>query len=116
MNFETSYFLEYSVSSVIIERQVEKGLEFILSHFSKPYWPRTISTKLTKGKQFMVHSRLEALSYFKDSNYVDCRISAYRPDNKIVDFIMIDMDRSDFKSKQELNKTKTRTLSKINNI
>jgi hypothetical protein len=112
MNFKT-YFLECSVDSTTVERQVTKGLEFILSHLGKPDWPRTISTGLTEGRQFTVRSRLEALSYFKDSNYLDCRISAYNPDNKIVDFIMIDMDQSNFKSKQELNKAKTRTLSKI---
>jgi hypothetical protein len=93
--------------------QVEKGLEFILSHLGKPDWPRTISTKLTEDRQFTVHSRLEALSYFKDSNYLDCRISAYNLDSRTVDFIMIDMDRSNFKSKQELNTVKTRALSKI---
>ncbi|MPZ07058.1 MAG: DNA primase noncatalytic subunit PriX [Nitrososphaeraceae archaeon] len=114
MNFKTSYSLEYSsANNTIVEKQVEKGLEFILSHLNKPYWPRTISTKLTEGRQFTVHSRLEALSYFKDSNYLDCRISAYNEGNEIVDFIMIDIDRSKFKSKQELNKAKTRTISKI---
>lgn len=113
MNFKTSYFLESSVNSTIVERQVTKGLEFISSHLSKPNWPRTISTRLTEGTQFTVHSRLEALSYFKDSNYLDCRISAYNLDSSTVDFIMIDMDRSNFKSKHELNKANIRTLSKI---
>ncbi len=112
MNFKT-YFLECSVDITIVERQVTKGLEFILSHLSKPYWPRNISTRLTEGRQFTVYSKLEALSYFKDSNYLDCRINAYNPVNKIVDFIMIDLDQSNFKSRQELNKAKTRTLSKI---
>ena len=112
MNFKP-YFLEYSVNRTIIERQVTKGLEFILSHFSKPDWPRTISTGLTEGRQFTVYSKLEALSYFKDSNYLDCRISAYNPDTKIVGLIMIDMDQSNFKSKQELNKSKTSTIQKI---
>jgi hypothetical protein len=99
-NFNTS---SYPLNHSIVERQVTEGLEFILSHLSKPYWPRTISTKLTEGRQFTVHSRLEASSYFKGSNYRDCRISAYNPDSRTVDFIMIDMDRSNFKSKQELN-------------
>ena len=82
MNFKTSYFLECSVDITIVERQVTKGLEFILSHLSKPYWPRNISTRLTEGRQFTVYSKLEALSYFKDSNYLDCRISAYNPEDK----------------------------------
>ncbi|HET7344351.1 MAG TPA: hypothetical protein VFJ05_00585 [Nitrososphaeraceae archaeon] len=114
MNFKTSYFLECSVDNTIVERQVAKGLEFILSHLSKPYWPRNISTRLTEGRQFTVRSRLEALSYFKDSSYLDCRISAYNPeDKKTVDFTMIDLDQSNFKSRQELDKAKTKTLSKI---
>lgn len=113
MNFKTSYFLDCSANSTIVERQITKGLDFILSHLSKPDWPRTISTRLTEGSQFTVHSRLEALSYFKDSNYLDCRISAYNPGSSTVDFIMIDMDRSNFKSKQELNNANIRTLSKI---
>lgn len=115
MNFNItplSYFYtnNHSLVNLSIERQVAKGLEFILSHLSKPYWPRTISTKLTEGRQFTVHSKLEALSYFKDSNYLDCRISAYNSESKTVDFIMIDMDKSNFKSKQELDKVKTKTL------
>jgi hypothetical protein len=67
----------------------------------------------SSAKQFTVYSKLEALSYFKDSKYLDCRISAYNPKSRTVDSIMIDMDQSNFKSKQELNKAKTRTLSKI---
>jgi non-catalytic primase subunit PriX-like protein len=113
MNLETSYFLETPTASSIEERRVTKGLEFILSHLNKPTWPRTISTKLTEGRQFIVHSRLEALSYFKDSKFLDCRISAYSPDSRTLDFIMIDIDRSNFKSMQELNDAKTRTISKI---
>jgi hypothetical protein len=113
MNFiPSSYFLNHS--ALAIEKRVTKGLEFILSHLGKPDWPRTISTKLTEGKQFTIYSRLEALSYFKDSNYLDCRISAYNPESKkTVDFIMIDLDQSNFKSRQELDRAKTKTLSKI---
>ena len=113
MNFKTSYSLQCSINSTIVERQVTKGLEFILTHLIKPFWPRTVSTRLSAGRQFTVHSRLEALSYFKDSNFLDCRISAYSVDSRTVDFIMIDMDRSNFKSKQELNKANASTLSKI---
>jgi hypothetical protein len=107
----SSYLLDYSPDA---EKQVRKGLEFILSHFEKDsLWSRNISTKLTGGKQFTVSSRLVALSYFKDSNYLDCRISAYNPESKTVDFIMIDSDQNDFKSRQELNKAKARALKKI---
>ena len=61
-----------------VEQQVIEGLDFILSHLKNPNrWPRTISTKSTEGKQITVYSKQEALSYYKDSNYLDCRISAY---------------------------------------
>ena len=117
MNFNNTILYSFDCSTnaadIVVEEQVTKGLEFILSHLTKPYWPRTISTKLTEGRQFTVHSRLEASSYFKGSNYRDCRISAYNPDSRTVDFIMIDTDSSNFKSKQELDKAKSKTVSKI---
>jgi hypothetical protein len=113
MNSKTSYFLKFPSPTAAVEKHAAKGLEFILPHLSKPNWPRNISTKLTEGRQITAYSRLEALSYFKDSNYLDCRISAYNPDSKTVDFIMIDMDQSNFKSRQEFNRVKTETLSKI---
>ena len=113
MNLKTPYFLESPTASSTEGRRVTKGLEFIIGHLNEPTWPRTISTKLTEGRQFTVHSRLEALSYFKDSNFLDCRISAYNPGSRTLDFIMIDIDCSNFKSMQELNNAKTRTISKI---
>ena len=57
---------------------IEEGLDYILRHFLDP-WPRTISTKLTKGGQVVVYSKEEALAYFKAADYKDCRISAYPP-------------------------------------
>jgi hypothetical protein len=56
--------------------RIEQGLDFILSHFEQPKWPRTIFTK-TLGKQLTVYSREEALARFKQSNLMDCRINAY---------------------------------------
>ena len=58
---------------------IERGLDYILSHFQEPLWPRTISTKATEGRQILVNSREEALSRFKRANFLDCRISAYPP-------------------------------------
>jgi hypothetical protein len=57
-NSNISYLLNHN--SIVVERQVTKGLEFILNHLNKPYWPRNISTKLTEGGQFTTYSRLEA--------------------------------------------------------
>jgi hypothetical protein len=105
------------------ERQVASGLDYILSHLGKPDWPRTISTKLTEGKQITAHSRIEALSYFKDANYQDCRISAYNKKSlernngtASIEFLLIDLDLATFKSsKRELDKAKDNTLSAIYN-
>lgn len=55
---------------------ISNGLDFILSHFEVQF-PRTISTLQTQGKQVLIHSKDEVLEFFKESNYVDCRISAF---------------------------------------
>ena len=39
---------------------IKEGLDFILSHFDEPIWPRTIFTK-TLGKQITVYSKQEHL-------------------------------------------------------
>src|SRR5919108_1529490 len=83
---------------------IEEGLDFILSHFQEPIWPRTIFTK-TLGKQIIVDSKTEALARFKQSIFLDCRINAFsyyteyqginrQPPN----FIFIDIDTNQFKS------------------
>ena len=89
-----------------------------MSHLKNPNrWPRTISTKSTEGKQITVYSRQEALSYFKDSNYLDCRISAYntKVPQQTIDLLMIDMDLSNFKHNniKALDLVKAKTLAKI---
>ena len=58
---------------------LEEGLDFTLSHFQEPIWPRAISTKTTECRQVLVNNRDVALARFKQSNYQDCRISAYSP-------------------------------------
>ena len=85
----------------IVEQQVTEGLDFILTHLKNPMrWPRTISTKASEGRQIPVYSKQEALSYYKDSNYLDCRISAYNTKalvDQTIDLLMIDLDLSNFK-------------------
>lgn len=48
---------------------------------------------------------------------MDCRISAYNAEkkkkDKTIDLILVDLDQSNFKSKRELERAKTKTLSKI---
>jgi hypothetical protein len=95
------------------------GLDFILGHFRQPIWPRTISTRTTEGRQLVVDSREEALARFAQSNWLDCRISAY-PVKATVNpsalerfqglayitprslAVMIDLDKGTFKSERAL--------------
>jgi len=55
---------------------VENGLDYLLYHFESDF-PRTISTLETENRQVEVYSKQEALSYFRKSNGVDCRISGF---------------------------------------
>jgi hypothetical protein len=57
-------------------KKIMDGLDFILSHFQEPIFPRKIMTK-ELSYQVEVFNREEALEYFKSSNYEDCRINAY---------------------------------------
>jgi Primase X len=90
-----------------MENEVIQGLEFLLSQLiNETKWPRTVATKLTDNAQIIVYSKEEALKMYKDSNYIDCRISAY-PYNKdtkvqIIDFVLIDLDLSSFSGSRQL--------------
>ena len=78
-------------------------------------WPRTISTKASEGRQITVYSKQEALLYYKDSNYLDCRISAYNAralQQQTIDLLMIDLDLSNFKSNGNNNNIKALDLAK----
>jgi hypothetical protein len=55
------------------------------------------------GYQVEVFSKEEALEYFKDSNYEDCRIKAYPSFTEYhginrtpISFLMVDLDLKDF--------------------
>jgi hypothetical protein len=94
------------------------GLDFLLSHLSKPEFPRTIATKLTEGKQVVVYDKMEALAYYKQANYMDCRLSAYPysfdKSPQIIDFVMLDLDLNNFKySRQKLDRTLHKILSEL---
>ena len=80
-------------------------------------WPRTISTKASEGRQIPVYSKQEALSYYKDSKYIDCRISAYNTKSLVdqtIDLLMIDLDLSNFKHNniEKLNLAKNKDFGK----
>src|SRR5919202_5835565 len=94
------------------------GLDFLLSHLAKPEFPRTIATKLTEGKQVDVYNKIEALAYYKEANYMDCRLAAY-PYNadkcpQIIDFVMLDLDLNNFKySRQKLDAALKKVLTSL---
>jgi hypothetical protein len=85
------------------------------------------------GYQVEVFNKIEALEYFKNSNYEDCRINAYPSFTEYhginrtpISFLMVDLDLKDFggheqvysKKKEEkasLEKALNKTLEKIKN-
>ena len=106
--------------------EVEQGLDFILSHFKEPLWPRTISTKNSKGGQIPISSKKEALDLYKQSNWTDCKMSAYKHwkssivskfaeiKNAIApDFIMCDLDKCNFRNERVLKLALSTVLRNI---
>ncbi len=91
--------------------KVQYGLEFMLKQLAPvPLFPRNIMTHRL-GRQILVHSREEAMRYYKESEFLDCRISAYPPQPSTLstkylgnglapNLIMIDIDNSRFTTKQ----------------
>lgn len=77
---------------------IQEGLDFVLDHFEEPRFPRTISTKKTQNRQILVHSKEEALQFFKESDLLDCRISGFSKheiDETVPSLIFIDLDDTD---------------------
>jgi hypothetical protein len=100
---------------------IEEGLDLILSHLEPPYFPRRISTDLTERNppwQILVNSRDETLARFKQSNLLNCRISAYKYPVPTIrginaqypNFVMPDLDRKDFKTDKSLQECLQQTL------
>ena len=91
------------------KKEIERGLDFILSHLEQPViFPRTIMTKKL-GYQRIVYSKESALEYF-----IDCRINAF-PSLKegatwISELLFIDLDLSNFFSKKLLQIALNKTL------
>ena len=99
--------------STIEHELIEIGLDYILKHFESSF-PRTISTLHTENKQVLVHSKEQALEYFRISNYVDCRISAFglsEIDQEKPNLIFVDLD-----DKTALNETLALFHKEINGI
>lgn len=111
---------------------INHGLAYILNHFRRQaIWSRAISTKGTEGRQVIVNSEKAALTYFKSADWLDCRISAYPPNATVNPsglecfqglrittprnlIVIIDLDKSTFRSDRALQLALTRTLQKIN--
>jgi Primase X len=102
---------------------VESGLEFILSHLSPPHFPRNIMT-YRLGRQILVHSLQEAMRYYSESEFLDCRISAYPPQPSTCSYvflgnglapylIMIDIDKSRFAAERAYKSAVSKTLKNI---
>ncbi len=99
--------------------EVEQSLNFILSHFQEPIFPRNIMTK-ARGYQKEVFNPQEVIEYFRASNYEDCRINAYPSFTKYdginrtpPSFLMIHIDLKDFASKDKLNRALNRILKRV---
>ena len=114
---------EYGGDFSLLTQSVEEGLDFILGHFDLEdfIWPRTISTKTTQGRQILIYNREEALARFKQSNFQDCRISAY-PSTKYTrhlkqkpNFLFIDLDSQALDLDKELSQTLTNIKLKFEN-
>src|SRR6185437_5277579 len=99
---------------------VDQNLDFIISHFQTPMFPRNIMTKAL-GRQKEVFNKKEVLDQFTISDYEDCRINAYPSFTKYGDinrtppsFIIIDLDLKDYRhSKDKLDRSVRRVLKKI---
>ncbi len=99
------------------KKEIEIGLDFILSHLEEPtIFPRTIMTKKL-GYQKIVYSKEGALEHFIESDFIDCRINAFPslkegstwPPN----LLFIDFDLEDFKSEKSLWLVLDKTLKNI---
>ncbi len=101
------------------DEEVRNGFYRIIKLFDSGilYFPRTISTRNLNDKQVEVVSKNEALFYFRQSNYIDCRINAFRStkfgEKWYPDLLFIDIDRSDFKTEKGFKLALTTTLRNI---
>jgi hypothetical protein len=102
--------LNKSLSIDNFHRKVEDGLDFILSHFQEPLFPRKLMTRKL-GYQVEIFNKEEALEYFKNSNYEDCRINSYPSFTEYhginrtpISFLMIDLDLKDFSDSKKTGK------------
>src|SRR5215216_7061483 len=102
------------------KKEIEIGLDFILSHLDEPtIFPRTIMTKKL-GYQRLIYSKERALEHFIESDFIDCRINAYPNLTEYKDvprykpyFLFIDLDKNDFKTDKSFELALYNTLKNI---
>lgn len=92
---------------------VQSGLEFILSHFKEPWFPRKVSTAATRREQKPVVDKLHAMTYCDGALDLDFRIAAFRIGQTNPDLIFIDLDAENFASMRSFKLALTRTLKNI---
>ena len=109
------------VQNYALDKEIETGLDFIINHFDPTvlYFPRTIMTKKLEYQK-EVFSKEEALQYFNQSDFTDCRINSYRYSSSYntryqcsPDFIFIDLDKNDFKTERSFELALSITLKNI---
>jgi hypothetical protein len=128
MSFGNSDCIDNDIREEQINK-VEKGIDFILSHFEKrqQIFPRKISTAFSNNKQFIVYNKEQILDECTKSDFIDCRINAYpvlennhdhnysntQAPNLI--FIDLDLDKnlSYPKAITKLEKTKNKSIKTI---
>jgi hypothetical protein len=106
---------EYKAEITQLEKNViiEEGLDFMLSHFSNPLFPRMVSTAATNKRQREVDSKERVILYFKGAFWEDCRIAGYGVDQTNPDLIFIELDKSSFISPRAFRLALTTTLKNI---
>jgi len=64
-------------SSFVIEISIEDNIDFILSHFKDQLqlYPRKIM--VSDFGKFSISNKIDLLSTYKRSNFIDCKINAY---------------------------------------
>jgi hypothetical protein len=97
-----------------------QGFQFILDHFTQDrLFPRTIMTKKL-GYQKEVFSKEEAMKFFEESGFIDCRINAFPSFTEYKgiqryspDFIFIDLDKKNFETEKGFELALSKTLKNI---
>ncbi len=99
--------------------RITAGLDYILEQFEEPIFPRKIMTKRLEYQK-KVSSKSEALTYFQQSKFLDCRINAYPclTDYKDVprykpSLLFIDLDKNSFDIERKFQNALDNTLRNI---